>query len=308
MLISIVIPVFNAEKSIGPLVKSILEDPQRHFDAEVVLVNDCSTDKSAEVCEQLARSYPRRVRYFLLSKNVGEHNAVMAGLNEAKGDYAVIMDDDFQNPVREMRKFVQAAEDGGHDVVYSYYEQKRHSLFRNLGSWFNDQAANIMLRKPQHLYLSSFKVINRFLIDEIARYDLPFPYVDGLILRTTDSIGKVKVEHDERHAGKSGYTLGKLIRLWLNMFTNFSILPLRASILLGFAFSVLGIGLGIYTVIEKFLNPDFPVGMAALLVTISTFSGVQLIALGMIGEYLGRMFLSQNKTPQYTIRKRVDLT
>ncbi len=308
MLISIVIPVFNAEKTIGPLVRAILDDPQRQFEAEVVLVNDSSSDGSDEVCEQLAGAYPGRVRYFLLCKNVGEHNAVMAGLNEARGDYAVIMDDDFQNPVSEMRKLVEAARAGGHDVVYSYYEKKKHSRFRNLGSWFNDRVANVMLRKPRDLYLSSFKIINRFLIDEITQYDLPFPYVDGLILRTTDSIGKIQVAHDPRHEGRSGYTLQKLIRLWLNMFTNFSIMPLRASILLGFAFSILGIGLGIYTLIEKLLDPELPVGWAALLVTLSMFSGVQLIALGMIGEYLGRVFLSQNKKPQYTIRKRVDPT
>lgn len=308
MLISIVIPVFNAQQTVGPLVESILGDPDRQFDVEVVLVNDSSTDRSDEVCGRLAASHPGRVRYFLLSKNVGEHNAVMAGLNQARGDYAVIMDDDFQNPVREVRKLVQAAREGGHDVVYSYYDEKKHSLFRNLGSWFNDRVANVMLRKPRDLYLSSFKIINRFLIDEITRYDLPFPYVDGLILRTTDSIGKIKVEHESRRQGRSGYTLHKLVRLWLNMFTNFSILPLRAAILLGFAFSILGIGLGIYTLVEKFLNPNLPVGWAALLVTLSMFSGVQLIALGMIGEYLGRVFLSQNKKPQYTIRKRVDST
>jgi undecaprenyl-phosphate 4-deoxy-4-formamido-L-arabinose transferase len=188
-------------------------------------------------------------------------------------------------------------------VVYSFYDEKKHSAFRNLGSKFNNKVASIMLNKPDSLYLSSFKVINRFLINEIIKYQAPFPYIDGLILQITDKIGKVKVEHSERQEGDSGYTLKKLISLWLNMFTNFSILPLRGSIILGFVFASIGMVLGIHSFIEKLINPDLPMGFASLFVSISIFGGIQLIMLGMVGEYIGRIFLSLNKKPQYTIRK-----
>jgi undecaprenyl-phosphate 4-deoxy-4-formamido-L-arabinose transferase len=246
------------------------------------------------------------VKFYSLSKNVGEHNAVMAGLNYTTGDFIVIMDDDFQNPISEVIKLVEYAKENSYDVVYTYYERKQHHFLRNLGSKFNDKVANVMLKKPKDLYLSSFKLISKFLVKEIIKYDLPFPYIDGLILRTTNNIGKIQVSHQERTIGKSGYTLTKLISLWLNMFTNFSILPLRVSIYIGFIFAFLGLILGTYTVIEKLSNPSLPIGFAALAVSIFIFAGVQLISLGMIGEYVGRIFLSQNKRPQFTIKKRFE--
>ncbi len=161
-----------------------------------------------------------------------------------------------------------------------------------------------MLKKPKDLYLSSFKVLNKFTVSEIIKYTDPFPYIDGLILRVTSKIGKIKVDHHERSVGQSGYTLKKLIRLWLNMFVNFSILPLRVSVFLGFIFAVIGFIFGIKTIIEKILNPDIPQGYPSLIVVVSIFAGIQLISIGMVGEYLGRVFLSQNKQPQYTVRKR----
>ncbi len=159
-----------------------------------------------------------------------------------------------------------------------------------------------MLKKPRGLYLSSFKAINRFTVNEIIKYDLPFPYIDGLILRITSNLGKVEVGHQGRETGKSGYTLKKLVSLWLNMFTNFSVLPLRAAIIMGFLFSAFGLLFGLYTIIERIMNPKLPIGWSALALLVSTFAGIQLIALGVIGEYIGRIFLSQNKKPQYTIR------
>lgn len=301
--LSIVIPVYNAEKTIHRLVDELVRDLDFHCRLEIILVNDNSIDRSEEVCISLYEKYKKVIKFYSLSMNVGEHSAVMAGLNKATGDYIVIMDDDFQNPISEVVKLVNAALENDHDVVYSYYEKKRHSLFRNLGSWFNDRVANLMLKKPKDLYLSSFKILNRFLVDEIIKYHAPFPYIDGLILQVTDKIWKVKVEHHERQESRSGYTFKKLTLLWLNMFTNFSILPLRSSIILGLIFALVGLALGIYTVIEKILYPDLPIGFASLIVSISVFSGIQLIMLGVVGEYIGRVFLSLNRKPQYTIKK-----
>jgi glycosyltransferase involved in cell wall biosynthesis len=304
--ISIVIPVYNSEKSIGALVTRLVNEFGSRFTMEIILVNDQSADQSDKACIALFEQYHGIVKYYPLAKNVGEHNAVMAGLNQMSGDYAVIMDDDFQNPVSEVIKLVSYAIENEFDVVYTWYEKKEHSWWRNMGSKFNNRIANVMLKKPRDLYLSSFKLLNRYLVNEIIQYDLPFPYIDGLILRTTSNIGKIQVMHHQREDGKSNYTLKKLIRLWMNMFTNFSILPLRIAIIMGFLFALIGIILGIWTVIEKIENPNLPLGYASIIVAISVFSGTQLIAIGMLGEYLGRMFLSQNKKPQYSIRKRFE--
>ncbi len=301
--LSIVIPVYNAEKTIGRLVDELIKVLNLYYKLEIILVNDNSDDYSETVCISLYEQHENLVKFFSLSKNVGEHSAVIAGLNKATGDYTVIMDDDFQNPISEVIKLVEKVIENDYDVVYSYYEKKEHSFFRNFGSWFNDRIANFMLKKPKNLYLSSFKILSKFLVNEIIKYHGPFPYIDGLILQTTDKIGRVKVEHHARQEGRSGYTVKKLLSLWLNMFTSFSVLPLRISTILGFIFSLFGLALGIYTVIEKFLSPHIPVGFASVIVTVSVFAGVQLIMLGMVGEYVGRVFLSINKKPQYTIKK-----
>lgn len=300
---TIVIPVYNGALSIGRLVDELIARLTPLFSIEIVLVNDCSPDNSEEVCIGIARKHPEYVSFYSLAMNVGEHNTVMAGLNKATGDYAIIMDDDFQNPVSEVIKLINYMLSHDYDVVYTWYDEKKHSLFRNLGSRFNDRVANFMLKKPRNLYLSSFKMINRFLIGEVIKYNLPYPYIDGLILRTTSNIGKIKVNHTSRQTGKSNYTLRKLISLWMNMFTNFSILPLRISIILGFIFSIIGFLIGIDAVIEKIYNPNVPLGYTFMVVIISIYAGVQLIAIGMVGEYLGRIFMSNNKKPQYSIRK-----
>lgn len=303
--VSIIIPVYNGATTVGPLFERLHEDLAHRYDLEVVFVNDCSPDdNSAEVCRGLAHSYPDIVKFVNLSKNFGEHGAVMAGLTHCTGDAAVIMDDDFQNPPSEAAKLLDELQQG-FDVVFSRYETKKHHWFRNLGSNFNGLVASVMLSKPRSLYLSSFKAINRFVIDEVTKYSGPFPYIDGLILRVTRNYSSVEVEHDPREEGKSGYTLRKLVRLWLNMFTNFSILPLRVASFAGFAFAALGFVFTIVIVIEwLFYRP--PQGWASTVCVILVVAGVQLFALGMIGEYLGRLFLKDNGSPQFVVREVVD--
>jgi undecaprenyl-phosphate 4-deoxy-4-formamido-L-arabinose transferase len=304
--ISVVIPVYRGAQSIGQVVEELIAALDRKYALEIVLVNDNSPDQSEEVCVALFHKYPDTVRFFSLAKNVGEHNAVMAGLNQASGDYMVIMDDDLQNPISSVEKLLDYAIRNDCDVTYTYYRKKHHSLFRNFCSSLNDLVADVMLKKPKGLYLSSFKALNRFIVNEIIQYDLPYPYVDGLVLRTTDKIARIEVEHLERRIGRSGYTLTKLIRLWLNMFTSFSILPLRASVLLGLMMAFLGSLFGVATLIEKMTNPNVPVGYTMIVELVLICSGVQLVSLGVIGEYIGRVFLSLNKKPQYTIRKRFE--
>lgn len=306
MLVSIIIPVYRGENSIERLADTLISKLLAEFALEIILVNDASPDNSEAACIRAFEKHPETIRFFSLAKNTGEHNAVMAGLVQCKGDYAVIMDDDFQNPISEVEKLIRYIATHDYDVVYTHYQHKHHSLWRNWGSRFNDKVANRMLKKPRNLYLSSFKAINRFVIDEITKYKLPFTYIDALILRTTDKIGQIQVEHHPRQSGTSGYTLYKLIKLWANMFTSYSVWPLRVSFFIGAMLSVVGFVIALITFIERLYNPNVPLGYASLMVATTLFSGTMLIAIGLVGEYIGRIFMAQNKHPQFVIRKRFD--
>ena len=301
VLLSILIPVYNGEKTITPLVELVIDQIGKTYQLEIVLVNDGSKDKSEKVCKRLVERFPETVRFFSLSRNFGEHNAVMAGLGKVRGTYTVIIDDDFQNPPTEIEKLVHEITKG-YDVVYSYYDEKKHSLFRNWGSKFNCLCANILLKKPPNLYLSSFKILNRFIVDQITAYDGPHPYIDGLILRVTANIGQVKTDHAQRKTGKSNYTIGKLALLWMNMFANFSILPLRFAIYCGFLFHALSLVMVVIFIIERIVIADLPAGWTTIVILLTFFMGLQLLITGMVGEYVGRILLYQNRTPQFIIR------
>lgn len=303
--LSIVIPVYRGASTIARLVATLEAEllGKSGRELEIVLVNDGSPDDSAAVCRSLASTRPH-LRFVDLARNFGEHNAVMAGLNHCSGDAAVILDDDFQNPPSEVEKLVAAIE-AGHDVAWSRYEQKRHHWFRNLGSRFNDRMATLMLGKPRDLYLSSFKALSRFTIDEVIRYTGPYPYLDGLILRVTRNYTTVLCQHDARQQGKSGYTLRKLVALWLNMFTTFSVLPLRLASLVGFVVAVLGCVLALFFLWERIHYPDLQRGWASLMVGMLVLAGIQLMVLGLIGEYLGRLYLQDSGRPQFVVRERI---
>ena len=301
MKISIVIPVYQGGKTITRLTDELVSN-LRSYELEIILINDGSTDNSHELCLALFKKYETIVKYLWLSRNFGEHNAVLAGLSHITGDYAVIIDDDFQNPPEEIQKLVEKAVRDRLDAVYSYYSKKHHSLLRNLGSYFNNLMASYLLDKPKNLYLSSFKCMTSFTVKEVIKYKGPFPYIDGLIWRSTKNIGRILVKHEKRKEGKSGYTFKKLIKVWLNMLVNFSVLPLRISTILGVSFSMVGVVSSIILIIDKLIHPDIPFGVTSILVAILIFSGVQLLMLGLIGEYLGKLFLTNNLTPPYIIR------
>ena len=302
-MISIIIPVFNSENTIATLVNNIAKVLGDHYQFEVILINDSSEDNSEKKCKELVEKFSN-VSLFSLSKNFGEHNAIMAGLNKCSGDYAVIMSDDLQHSTAALLELIKYGikEKDNFDVVYTYYDKKKYGFFKNIGSKFNNIVASFLLTKPKHLYLSSFKFINHLLITEIIKHQSPFTYIDGLILGTTNKIGKIKVEHGERIHGKSGYTLIKMLQLWSNMSTSFSIFPLRLSLLMGSILSFIGFILAIIFIVNKLVNNVFPTGTAATFVAVTIFSGVILISVGVIGEYVGRMFISLNKKPQFVIR------
>jgi undecaprenyl-phosphate 4-deoxy-4-formamido-L-arabinose transferase len=306
--LAVVIPVFNAESTIAGLIDEVVATLEPHFDAlEIVAVNDGSDDGSHESLLAAHRRHPSVVKYVRLARNFGEHNAVMCGLRYTVGDAVAIIDDDLQNPPGEILTLVEELR-RGHDVVYSKYEGKMHAAWRNLGSRFNNLVATRLLRKPPGLYLSSFKVMNRFLVDSVLRYDGPFPYLDGLILRSTSAIGTRSCAHEPRAAGKSNYTLVRLLRLWLNMFTSFSLVPLRISTFLGLFMSAVGVLLALFFVFSwlaggVFLHETVPPGWASTVVLITVFAGIQLLMLGVIGEYLGRVLLTNNREPQFIVRE-----
>lgn len=300
--LSFVIPVYNGSATIESVVDRIAKQ-FRDVPYEVVLVNDGSRDRSELVCRDLAARYPGIVIFVNLARNFGEHSAVLAGLSRCRGNCVAVLDDDGQNPPEEIARMWDHLRRHRLDVVYGLYREKKHHWFRNLGSRLNDRMATVLLKKPRDIYLSSFKIMTRFVVREVTRYRGPFPYIDGLIFRATRNIGQIEVEHQERQAGTSGYTLKRLVRLWLNMFLGFSIAPLRISVLLGLFSSACSILLLFAILIDKlWINPGVPVGIPSVLAFITLFGGIQLTVLGMIGEYVGRIFLDQNGTPQYVIR------
>lgn len=302
--VSIVIPVFNAERTIASVVGRLEEvfRPQcRAF--HIVLVNDGSADRTHELCAAMAEEQPAIITYLRLAKNFGEHNAVMAGLHAAAGEYVVVMDDDGENRPEDAWRLFQAARSGSYDLVYSVYPKREHHWFRIWGSRFNGWVASLLLDKPRDLYLSSFKCLSRWLVGEVIKYRGPFPYLDGLALRCTRNIGRVPVIHQRRAEGRSGYTLRKLMRLWLNMFVNFSVVPLRASAVLGLMLVCCGMVLSGWVIAEKFAGRAVPSGWPFLAIITMLFSGTQLVMLGLVGEYVGRLFLSANETPQFVVRE-----
>ena len=302
-MISIIIPVFNSENTIEILVNNIVQTLGENYKFEIILINDSSKDNTEEKCKKLVEKYMSVVLYSL-AKNFGEHNAVMAGLNKCSGDYAIIMDDDLQHSVDSLLELIKFGmkEKNNFDVVYTYYDKMKYNFFRNFGRKFNDLIANLLLDKPKFLYLSSFKLINRFLITEIIKYRSPFTYIDGIILGITNKIGRVKVVHDQRSHGKSGYTIRKLLQVWSSMFTGFSVVPLRLSLILGSMLSILGFIFALLTFIERIIDNTVPSGYATLIIVVTIFSGAILIAVGLLGEYVGRIFISLNKKPQFVIR------
>jgi undecaprenyl-phosphate 4-deoxy-4-formamido-L-arabinose transferase len=300
--LSFVIPVFNSATIIEGIVERILTE-YNDLEIEVILVNDSSGDQSEDVCCSLQRKYSSRCTFVHLSKNFGEHNAVLAGLNFTTGVYVAVLDDDGQNPPEEVRKMYELAVSGTWDVVYGKYLTVNQGYMRRFGSSLHNSIATMMLGKSKDLYLSSFKVLSRFVVDEITSYVGSFPYIDGLVLRSTRNITQVEVEHHERVAGKSNYTLGGLLSLWLNSFLNFSIIPLRIAAIIGTTMASTSIILLCLIVIDKlYLNPEISLGIPTVLITVVFFSGVQLLILGTIGEYLGRVFLDQSGNPQYIVR------
>ncbi len=305
--ISFVIPCYRSEHTLAHVVNEIKEkmNTMDGYQYDIILVNDCSPDNTMEVIRELCAG-DEKIRGIGFSQNFGQHSALMAGLRCSDGDYVVCLDDDGQTPADEVDKLLAKLEEG-YDAVYAQYDHKQHSTFRNMGSKINERMTRIMLGKPPALYLSSYFAVKRFVAEDMIRYENSYPYVIGLVLRATKHIANVPVNHRERESGTSGYNLKKLVALWFNGFTAFSVKPLRIATAVGAFSAFVGFLYGIYTIVKRLLNPAVPMGFSSTMSAIVFFGGMIMLMLGLIGEYIGRIYISLNNSPQYVIREKINL-
>ena len=304
-IVSFVVPLYNTGASLNRLMDAFR---QLHIDGgfELILVNDASPDGTGPAASAMVGDMPCPVTFVDMARNFGEHAAVLEGFRHTRGTFVINLDDDLQNPLSEAIKLLEHLKTHSCDVVYSYYDEKKHHWFRNFGSWATNLCATLLLDKPSDLYLCSFRGIRRELADRITPYRGPYPYIDGLILGATNRIDRVLVDHAEREDGQSGYTLRKLIRLWMNMFFNFSVMPLRAASVLGGVLCVLGGVMLLAVFAEHFIFGLPAPGWGSLAALISIFSGAQLLILGLIGEYLGRTYMTVSGRPQSLVRQIIN--
>lgn len=305
--VSFVIPCYRSSHTIEHVVTEIDEtmNGMKQYEYEIVLVNDSSPDNTFETIRKICTEKPY-VMGVNFAKNFGQHAALMAGIRQTQGDMIVCLDDDGQTPADEVGKLLEKLEEG-YDAVYASYAHKQHSFFRNMGSRVNDWMTRIMLGKPKELYVSSYFAIRKFIAEDMIRYENSYPYVIGLVLRATKNITNVPVNHREREEGHSGYTLKKLLGLWLNGFTAFSVMPLRLATAVGALCACGGFVYGIYTVLKRLCNPDVPMGFSSLMAAMVFFGGMVMLMLGLIGEYIGRIYISMNNSPQYVVREKINV-
>ncbi len=304
--LSFVIPCYGSEHTISTVVNEVVTtvEADGRYDYEIILVNDSSPDNVFSVIEKLAAENPH-IKGIDLARNFGQHSALMTGFSFVTGDITVALDDDGQTPANEMFKLIDALDDSC-DLVFAEYKNKMHSGFRNFGSKVNDKMAQWLIGKPKDLKIMSYFACKRYVTDEVLRYPNPFPYISGLLIRVTNKVKNVEVHHRERLEGKSGYTIGKLLLLWINGFTAFSVKPLRISTFVGVITAVIGFIYGIYVIINKFfIHPNAPLGYSSTMAAMLFIGGMIMLLLGMIGEYVGRIYISINRSPQYVIRRTV---
>lgn len=304
--VTFVIPCYRSENMIGEVVSRLRSTVEKRYsvnDYEIVLVDDCSPDGTFSVIAGLSKKYGN-VKAVGFSKNFGQQSALMAGFSVSKGDVIVCLDDDGQTPPEGVFKLIDKLNEG-FDIVYASYDNKQHSFFRNFGSWVNEKMAESLIGKPKNVTLSSFYAVRRFLVDEALRYSNPFPYVTGQFLRATSKVANVPIVHCKRMEGESGYTVKKLFSLWLNGFTAFSVKPLRLASFIGVLCSVFGLLFAIFVIARKLVDPDVAMGWTSTFALILVVGGIILFVLGLVGEYVGRIYICLNNLPQYVVRRSV---
>lgn len=302
-LISIVIPVYNSAKCIKQLHQEICNALKSIYDFEIILVDDKSTDSSWKVITDIC-NIDKRVVGVCLRKNAGQDNAILAGLRLVSGEYVVIMDDDLQHNPKDISTLYEHCKQG-YDVCYARFIDKKQSIVKNIGSWLNGQLSEWVLSKPNELYLSPFKIMKKDIATEIIQFSGAYPYIDGIILTITSNITQLDIVHQERLSGKGNYSLKKSIAVFLKHSTGFSVYPLRIASLVGFYSAIISFIVGGYYLYEYFYTEHKVEGWISIIILLIFFGGLILMSLGLIGEYVGRMYLTLNKKPQYTIDKIV---
>lgn len=305
MKLSFVIPCYRSEKYIDKTIYEIINKmrERKELQYEIIAVNDGSPDKVFEVLKRLSISIPE-LSVINLSTNFGQENARMAGLRYSSGDYIICLDDDGQCPMDELWNLLEPLEKGM-DMSIAKYPKKKQSGFKNFGSFINNKMTHWLLKMPKDIEMSNFFAFNRMLCDQITQYLNPYPFITGLVFRNTQSVVNVDMEERERTEGTTGYTFKKLIALWLNGFTNFSVKPLRVADIIGMASAFFGFVFGIVVIIRKILMPDMLAGYASLMAAMFFLGGLNMLLLGLVGEYVGRIFICLNQAPQYVIREIV---
>ena len=304
--ISFIIPCYGSEKTIEKVCDEIIKtvSQKNNYDYEIIAVNDQSPDNVLGVLKTMARNN-QRIKVINLAKNMNRPGAVMGGLHYAKGDYIVIMDDDGQCPMNEFWKLFQPLEEG-HDVSIASYSERKQSKFKNFGTFINEKMTQFIIKKPKELQVTNFIVSKKYIIDEIIKYENPYPYFTGLLLRTTSDIINVNLEQRERFAGKSTFTFFKMVKMWINGLTAFSVKPLRISSFAGMISAIAGFIYGIITIIRKFTS-DIATGWSSTISIMLFIGGLIMLMLGMIGEYIGRIYISLNNSPQYVVKETINI-
>ena len=301
--VSCVIPCYHSAKTIGKVVAGIEDVFAAHpeWDYEIILVNDNPPDETWEVIRELSEENPK-IHGICFSRNFGQHAALMAGYRQVNGEIVVSLDDDGQNPPEQMFRLIGAI-DGEHDLVYASEPEAPKAIWRVAGSKMTNRMFSWLMGKPRELYLSSYYAAKRFVIEEMVRCESPFPYVDGLALRSTSRYVNVHVDSREREEGESGYTLFKLFKLWTNAFTAFSVKPLRIATLVGGGVSIIGVVMGVFLIVHKLIWKDaIDTGWTSLMAMMLFLFGVLMMMMGLVGEYVGRIFMAMNRSPQYVIK------
>ena len=304
-MLSFVIPCYRSENTVGIVVEEILATvaARPEYDLEIILVNDGSPDHTADAIKALAAKHPQVVAVDL-SRNFGQHSALLAGFHHVKGDIVICLDDDGQTPACECFKLIDKVLEG-HDIVFAEYGERKQSAFRNLGSRFNAACNHFFFAQPKELKANSYFACRRFVVDSALQYPNPFPYVTGLLFQSVGSYCNVPVEHKARLEGKSGYNLKKLISLWFNGITAFSIKPLRLASYIGWIAAVAGFLFAVITIIRKIIDPAMQAGWASTVALILIMGGLIIALIGIVGEYIGRIYLSINRYPQFVVREVV---
>lgn len=304
--ISFVIPCYCSQLTIRAVVEELKAEIRANgrFDYEIILVNDCSRDGTLEELKALSGE-DKNIVVIDFPRNFGQASALMAGFSQIRGDLVVCLDDDGQMPIESVFELIAKLEEG-YDVATGLYDEIKQKWYRNLGSWVNVKMAQKLIGQPKDIRLSSFWAAKRYIVEEMKKYDGAFPYVGGLMLRVTKNIACVPVKHRQRAAGRSGYSFTKLLALWLNGFTAFSVIPLRIATFSGMLVAVLGFIFGIVTIIRKLINPHMAMGYASIVTIMMFLGGMIMMMLGIIGEYVGRTYISINRAPQYVIKQKID--